>query len=87
MELEGVIQGGLQTFTEVGLALLEIRDSRLYRFGGYATVDDYLRERWPNEPVVCASTHREKVGAFRARAESVTTPDRVVTRMAASQAD
>lgn len=46
VELEGVIQGGLQTFTEVGQALLEIRDSRLYRFGGFATIDDYLRERW-----------------------------------------
>ena len=34
--LEQTIERGLQTFVEVGTALLEIRDSRLYRqaFGG-----------------------------------------------------
>jgi hypothetical protein len=30
-ELEQVVERGLQTFVEVGLALTEIRDSRLYR--------------------------------------------------------
>ena len=29
-QLEGVIERGLETFIEVGRALLEIRDSRLY---------------------------------------------------------
>lgn len=49
VELEGVIQGGLQTFVDVGQALLEIRDSRLYRFshgGQYATFEEYSRDRW-----------------------------------------
>jgi hypothetical protein len=51
-ELEGVIERGLQTFVEVGKALLEIRDSRLYleacdKAGKpYGTFEDYCRERW-----------------------------------------
>jgi hypothetical protein len=44
-ELEGVIERGLQTFIEVGRALLEIRDSRLYR-ENYSTFEAYCRERW-----------------------------------------
>jgi len=42
---EAVIEKGLQTFVEVGNALLEIRDSRLYRLG-FDTFEDYCRERW-----------------------------------------
>ena len=30
-ELEAVVEAGLQTFVDVGLALSEIRDGRLYR--------------------------------------------------------
>lgn len=44
-ELEAVIERGRQTFVEVGLALLEIRDSRLYR-ESHPTFEDYCRERW-----------------------------------------
>ncbi len=44
-ELEIVIANGLQTFVDVGQALLEIRDRRLYR-ECYKTFDDYCRERW-----------------------------------------
>jgi len=44
-ELEHVIERGLRTFVEVGQALLEIRDSRLYR-EDHETFDDYCRERW-----------------------------------------
>lgn len=43
--LEAVIDHGLQTFIEVGNALLEIRNSRLYR-AGYGTFEDYCRQRW-----------------------------------------
>jgi phage N-6-adenine-methyltransferase len=43
--LEAVIERGLQTFVEVGNALLEIRDSRLYR-ESHATFEEYCRERW-----------------------------------------
>lgn len=45
VELEGVIQGGLQTFVEVGEALLEIRGSRLYRFT-HGTFEEYAKKRW-----------------------------------------
>ena len=43
--LEGVIEQGLSAFVEVGEALLEIRNSRLYRESHY-TFGDYCRERW-----------------------------------------
>jgi hypothetical protein len=46
--LEAVIDEGLKTFVEVGNALLEIRDSRLYR-GDFGTFEDYCRERWQME--------------------------------------
>jgi hypothetical protein len=36
----------LHTFLEVGLALMAIRNSRLYR-DGYPTFDAYLQHRWP----------------------------------------
>jgi len=42
---EAVIERGLQTFVEVGNALLEIRNSRLYR-QEFDTFEDYCRERW-----------------------------------------
>jgi hypothetical protein len=35
----------LATFVEVGHALLEIRENRLYR-DGFTTFDDYCRDRW-----------------------------------------
>ena len=44
-ELEAVIERGLKTFVEVGNALREIRDSRLY-LQGHATFDRYCRDRW-----------------------------------------
>lgn len=44
-ECEAVIERGLKTFIDVGNALLEIRDSRLYR-GEFGTFDDYCRDRW-----------------------------------------
>lgn len=45
LECEEVIERGLNTFVEVGAALLEIRDSRLYK-DNYSTFEDYCRERW-----------------------------------------
>ncbi|KKN28637.1 hypothetical protein LCGC14_0852100 [marine sediment metagenome] len=44
-ELEAVIERGLETFVEVGLALLAIRDRKKYR-ENYSTFEDYCRERW-----------------------------------------
>jgi len=42
---EAVIERGLKTFVEVGSALMDIRDARLYR-NGYATFEDYCQQRW-----------------------------------------
>jgi hypothetical protein len=44
-ELEAVVDRGLKTFIEVGRALAEIRDSRLYR-QAHSTFEAYCRERW-----------------------------------------
>lgn len=44
-ELEETVERGLATFVEVGQALMEIRDSRLYR-SSHSTFEDYCRERW-----------------------------------------
>lgn len=44
-ELETVIERGLQTFVEVGNALMEIRDNRLY-LAEHDTFEGYCRDRW-----------------------------------------
>lgn len=45
IQLESVIERGKQTFVEVGLALAEIRDSRLYR-AEHGTFELYCRDKW-----------------------------------------
>jgi phage N-6-adenine-methyltransferase len=42
---EEVIEQGLATFVDVGMALLEVRDSRLYRLA-YPTFEAYCEARW-----------------------------------------
>ena len=42
---EMVIKQGLETFIEVGQALMIIRDKRLYRIG-FSTFEDYCQEKW-----------------------------------------
>jgi len=60
-ELEAVIERGMETFVEVGNAIREIRDSRLYR-ERYSSFEDYCRDRWgwgrnyANKQVVAADT-------------------------------
>jgi hypothetical protein len=44
-ELETVISNGIQTFAEVGNALLAIQEGKLYR-AGYKTFERYCREKW-----------------------------------------
>jgi hypothetical protein len=44
-ELEAVIERGRETFVQVGRALAEIRDARLYR-ANYPSFDAYCRDRW-----------------------------------------
>jgi len=43
--LETTIQKNLQSFYRVGAAIIQIRDSRLYR-QGYATFEEYCKDRW-----------------------------------------
>lgn len=45
VELETTIERGQQTFIEVGLALAEIRESKLYR-ANFATFEEYCQIRW-----------------------------------------
>lgn len=45
ISLESKIEAGRKTFVEVGLALAEIRDQRLYR-ADYATFEDYCKQKW-----------------------------------------
>jgi hypothetical protein len=44
--LEKKIEQGFQTFEQVGLALMEIRDRKLYLGSGYSSFKDYCREGW-----------------------------------------
>lgn len=44
-EAEEKIERGLKTFWDVGAALMQIRDERLYR-ADFATFEDYCQERW-----------------------------------------
>lgn len=46
MEHEKVIEQGMQTFLDVGWALLAIRDGKKYRHAGYATFEAYCDKRW-----------------------------------------
>ena len=45
VELEHTVERGLQTFVEVGQALAEIRERKLYR-ASHDTFERYCRERW-----------------------------------------
>lgn len=45
-ELEKVIERGREAFIEVGEALIEIHDSRLYRKAGFSSFEEYVRKRW-----------------------------------------
>ena len=42
---ESIIDNGLRTFQEVGSALLQIRDGKLYR-AEYKTFEEYCQKRW-----------------------------------------
>lgn len=44
-KLETIIDNGLQTFVEVGNALMRIRDARLYRLA-HSTFEEYCHQRW-----------------------------------------
>lgn len=44
-EHEAVIERGIQTFYEVGMALADIRNRKLYR-AGHGTFEEYTEKRW-----------------------------------------
>ncbi len=69
-ELEAIIGRGLQSFVEVGNALTEIRDARLYR-DTHPTFEAYCKERWR----MVASRARQLIAAAETteRINSVTT--------------
>jgi DNA N-6-adenine-methyltransferase (Dam) len=70
--LEAVVERGMETFIEVGSALMEICDSRLYR-ETHETFESYCRERWGkgrrwayqmiDAAAVCAIAHRANLPA------------------------
>lgn len=43
---ERIIRSGLDTFVQVGTALLTIRDKRLYKQAGFSAFADYCEQRW-----------------------------------------
>lgn len=67
---EAVIARGVQTFIEVGEALAEVREKRLYR-AACPTFEDYCREKWG----IGSSRARQLIGAAAivGTIESVTT--------------
>jgi hypothetical protein len=46
VKLEGVIASGLATFVDVGRALGDVRDLRLYHERGFDTFEAYTRKHW-----------------------------------------
>jgi hypothetical protein len=59
-ELEIIVDQGMDTFVEVGSALMEIRDSRLYR-ELHPTFEEYCVERWG----FTASRARQMIAAVK----------------------
>ena len=45
LELETIIENGLKTFVDVGIALMKIKEKKLYR-QEYGTFEAYCKERW-----------------------------------------
>jgi hypothetical protein len=69
--LEEQIKRGLDTFVEVGEALLEIRDSRLYRIE-HETFEAYCREKWG----MSRQNAHELIGAALVNENLSGTPDK-----------
>lgn len=71
--LEGTIQRGLRTFFEVGAALVQIRDQRLYR-ERHTTFEAYCQERWGMtrrhaDRLIQGSEVVREIGAHRAEGD------------------
>ena len=57
---EKIIEKGINTFVEVGHALLVIRDRRLYR-ASYDTFEDYCWQKW----LIGKSRDQQLIGAYQ----------------------
>jgi hypothetical protein len=73
-ELEQIINNGLRTYVQVGRALKEIRDQKLYLAEGYETFIDYLKRRfgWAKSyghSVINASVVTERLSAIADKVE------------------
>ena len=68
-KLETVIKRGIRSFIEVGKALMDVRDKRLYR-GAFATFEEYCQRKW---------------GIGDRRAKQLITGSRVAGEMAGTQ--
>ena len=66
--LETTIESGLHSFMEVGNALAEIRDKRLYR-AAFGSFTDYCRERWGIERRQLMIEMRQEGASYRQIAE------------------
>ncbi len=68
MDHEKVIEQGLASFIDVGMALLAIKADKKYRHAGYSTFEDYCDQRWNidrrhgNRLVLAASTATAVLG-------------------------
>jgi len=88
-ELETVISNGIQTFAEVGNALLAIREAKLYR-AEYKTFELYCKEKWGftdrrARMIIAASETVEtigKTGTIVPKSEAVARP---LTKLPASE--
>jgi len=81
VELERKIETGMTTFVEVGNALMEIRDSKLYRVE-YKTFEAYCREKWG----MSRQNAHELIGAATVSGNLSGTPDKKLTAVSQSRA-
>jgi len=82
-QLEETIRQGLNTFVDVGNALLEIRDKRLYR-QDYSTFEEYCNKQWSfsrdyakklmRSADVIANLENDTIVSFLPKTESQTRP-------------
>jgi hypothetical protein len=68
-ECEAVIARGLDTFIEVGQALVTIKANKLYRDAGYGTFEDYCLKRWG-----IGHSHRQRLMVAAVTAEQLFPP-------------
>ncbi len=88
MEHEKVIEAGLHTFIDVGMALFAIKRDSKYKAAGYSSWERYLEERWDmarhygNRLIVAASTAAQ-IAAVVPMGTTLPTTERQVRPLAA----